>query len=264
MKEIFNRRNDSSFRVKVFFSIKREDNVTDKDLWQAFRNARLESTKLQGAIDDYFYTLKKGSDGMSDPEYLLLVEMSVVAGELKKHNHEEGAVTATTNKMRSMIERLEGSFNKDSASCSDKTHELYRQLKKVIEEVLQEPQVVLPEAALQEKNVHAQHNAAASQLRFAKAAQQVLYKSLGIGLTVTGGLVLLSTLGALSPSMSTLIAANPIAGGCVLAVILLVGAALTAVGSIHVHAAKAGQSVKELFAGSNKEEQQEAGKAPEV
>jgi|GEM_PF-2039133 len=92
-----------------------------------------------------------------------------------------------------------------------------------------------------------------NEIAVAKAAGKILRNSnIAGGLTVAGAAVLLSTLGALSPSMTSLIAANPLAGGCVLALIVLVGAVMVATGAVHAHAARVGKSVKELFAGSDK------------
>lgn len=77
---------------------------------------------------------------------------------------------------------------------------------------------------------------------------------LGKILTPTGSIIILTSLSVLSPNLSAMIAANPIAGGCILATVLLLGAGLTALGSIYAHASRKGMKVAELVRGQQQED----------
>ncbi len=74
--------------------------------------------------------------------------------------------------------------------------------------------------------------------------------TLGVTLTSAGTVTCATSLVALV-TLSSLISPAPIEG--VLACCLLLTAALTAVGSICVHSARTGKSVREVFLGSDKE-----------
>lgn len=113
--------------------------------------------------------------------------------------------------------------------------------------------VVREEAPDTPDNVYNLLREATTILKASKEAIINTNRIIGATITPVGACIMLTSI-VFAANLSSMIAANPVAGGCILATVLFIGAALSALGSVYGHASRKGMTVTELLRGQQQEE----------